>query len=169
MTLPASPSDVTTFGMPTTPTIGFVNYGGIPVTDPTTDQDAAAYNQLLADVAQMTRTAPRAIAQFVTAASTGAMSLVSHQAMWGSAPAVAPALARSAGGIFTVAWPTTVTDPLGITQTLNLKYGIGCITGATYQQAPQVVISSANVATVNTFSGGTANDIVGTTITVFAY
>lgn len=148
MPLPASASDATTYGMPTSPTIGFANYQGIPVTDPTTDQDAAAYNQQLADVAAMTRTAVRAAVIFTTNATTPV--LVSHWAQWGSGLASTPVLTRVGLGHYRITWPANVNDDLGVLRALNLQFSIAQPDGATPALA-QSGLHSANSVDVYTF------------------
>lgn len=149
-------------------------YGGpfansAPVVDPTTDQDAAAYNAHAASTAAMTATCGQAWARFVTAATTGAMALAasnSNNAAWGNAPAQRPTLARSALGVFTVTWPTTIVDGVGVTQTVNLRRVASVlIEGATLSGFAQAAVTSGNVVTVYTFTTAfAASDLVGVTV-----
>ena len=147
-------------------------YGGAlvnayPVANPNTDQDAAAGNQEASDTAGMTRTTTRAWLRFVTAASTGAMSLTSWDAVYGEVISnAAPTLARTSPGVFTVTLPATVTDALAVTHSINIqRVGVN-IEGATlyFVQAS----FAGNVITVYTFTTGfSANDIVGATVHVW--
>lgn len=112
----------------TLPDVGsLAQYGGVkvndhPVVDPQTDLDADEDNKARCDVAAMTHVAPRAWCRFTTAATTGAMILVSHDSNWGSLGGVAPTLSRISAGVFDVTWPTTVTDELGVSHTLNIRW-----------------------------------------------
>jgi hypothetical protein len=157
MTLPDSDS-LSTYGG------AFADYG-VSVVDPTTDQAAADYNKMAASVAMMTNTAIRAWAIFTTAATTGAMVLQSHGAVWGTS--VAPTLSRNTTGTFDVTWPSTVTDELSVSHTVNIRgvlhpnpYGSGFVHAQASRQA-------ANVVRVYTFSIlGLADDMLGTDIFV---
>lgn len=94
-----------------------------PITDPTTDRPAEGANKAFADVAAMTITAPRAYVQIVGHATTP--TLADHWALWGEAPSVAPTLSRTGAGVIEVAWPSTITDDLGGTHTLQVRAGHG--------------------------------------------
>ncbi len=172
MPLPATASDVTTYGMPTSPTIGFENFGGIGVTDPITDQDASGMNRELSDLAQMTRMAVRAYVEFTTAASSGSMTINDHDAMWGNGNAIKPTPTRAAGGHFTITWPATVTDPLGNTVSINMKKSICQIDGAagTLVGFAQCTNPTANTVDIYTFNTSfAANDLVGAVVKVWVW
>ncbi len=147
-------------------------YGGAmanyaPVEDPTTDRDATAANQAYASAAAATHTTPRAWARFTAAASTGAMVLVAHDAVWGTS--VPPTLARTSAGIFTVTWPATITDELGTVQTVALRAATATYEGAVAYFAG--ASATVNIATINVGLGttGALNDAVGVNILVVAY
>ena len=147
------------------------SYGGeksdyAPIEDPTTDTSADEFNALKCSVAMGSRTAVRAWVRFTTHATTP--GLVAHDAVWGNSVAVQPTIARSGAGVFTVTWPTTVDDELGESHSLNLQAALVTVNGSTCYFST-CSITSANVATVYTFNTlFAANDIAGTTITVFA-
>lgn len=148
------------------------SYGGAlndyrPVTDPTTDRPAAAANQAYADCAAMTATADRAWCEFTAAATTGAMVLVAHNALWGNAAGVAPTLARTTTGTFTITWPATVTDALSNIHTLNIRASGGNSRSATVGYTINCVPTSGNVVTVYIFSGGSLNDAAGVNFDVW--
>lgn len=143
------------------------NYG-IGVIDPLTDRDALAMNRALATVAGMSHTAIRAWCRFTTAATTGGMVLVSHDAVWGNGSSVAPVLARSSAGVFTVTWPTTVTDELGVSHAVSFRCSLRPNVSSSTCYHANAVRTSANILTVYTFlANGTADDIAGTTVNVF--
>lgn len=151
-------------------------YGGalkdypIAATDATTDRPAASANQAYASVAAMTHTGYRAWARFTAAATTGAMILVAHDAAWGNAGGVAPALARSGTGVFTLTWSTTQTDELNVSHTVNFRAADGQARGATAYHV-QAGPSSPNVVTVTIYSTAAVpyavNDAVGVDIDVW--
>lgn len=103
------------------------NYISAPV-DPTTDRDAGAANEAYSDTAGMTATAVRAWARF-TLNGAGSPVLVSHNANWGGAPAVAPSASHVSTGRLRVTWPATVTDSLGVVHTLSLRDGFANVRG----------------------------------------
>ncbi len=149
-------------------------YGGelvdlLPITDPTTDRSAASANAAYASVAGMTHTALRCWCRFTAAATTGALVLQTHDAAWGSSLAVAPTLARTGTGTFTVTWPATFTNELGDTQSVALRaVVVATMEGAIAFQV-QAERTAANVVTVHVFSGsGTADDAPGFTLIVGA-
>lgn len=164
MPLPQSPSGPDTYGVPNDG-VGFRNYQGLGVVDPTTDQDASAGNQELIDLACLTRTGILARVTFTTDAATP--TLVSHQAQYGNGGGVAPVVARTGLGTFTITLPASVTDYLGRTRTIAIGRAWAQIEGSTARW-PAQTSSAANVVTVYTFSTApAANDIAGTNVTVF--
>lgn len=160
MTIPAIDS-IDTFG-------GALNDYVLGVVDPTTDRPASGANQAYAGVAMMTHTAARCWATFVTAATTGAMTIADHDAVWGTS--VAPTPARTSQGIFTLTWPATVADELDVNHSTNLRVGsLMSISGATALHV-QVARTSATVITVRVYDTTfTLVDAVGTTIGIGGY
>lgn len=152
MTLPAK-DDLASLG-------GTLTDYGVSVTDPTTDLSAAASNQFRADVAMMSRTAVRAWVRFSGHATTP--TIVASDAVWGATP---PTVAHAATGTYTVTWPATVSDALGVTQAVNFGCVVECAVDSQFLASAQAVLTSANVVTVYTFnSAGSANDLAGTNI-----
>lgn len=101
-------------------------YGGTktdyqPVEDASTDRSADEINGALASVAMMTRTCLRAYAMFTTHGS--APTVDEHEALWGNANAVKPAVTVSGTGIYLINWPETVDDELGTEHSVNLLTG----------------------------------------------
>lgn len=150
-------------------------YGGVLVdyktakVDGTTDRAASEGNKAFGSVAAMSHCAPQAIVQFQTAATTGAMVLISWEAAWKTNSVTPPTLARSTTGVFTVTFPTTFTDELGDTQSTALRWGIAQYAEATAYRV-QVDRTAANVFTVYTYNaGGTAADNAGLDVVLFAY
>ena len=170
MTVPDVADAQGSYGMPSN---GFADYT-VGVTDPTTDwasggtSGGAGANQMIADCAAMTHTAARCWARFVGNATTPTLASPNgHDAMWGSSSGVKPVPARTALGTYTLTWPATVTDALGVVKTLNLRKAAARIEGATPYWQPQCSVTAANVVTVYTFDAThAASDLVGVTIDV---
>ena len=152
MPLPDTDDYTATFGGSKT------NYA--PIEDVTTDEDAAVRNAYVADVAMMTATATRGWVRFT--ASATAPTLVAHNANWGTGAGVAPTLARTAVGVFTITIPATVTDPLGNTHTVNIRAAwMNSRGGSSFFQG-ECIPTSANVVTIYIATGaGVASDAAG--------
>ena len=139
----------------------------VEVTDPTVDQPAAGAAQQACDTAAMTRTAPRAIVKFTTN-GTGVPTLALHEAQWGIGSV--PVVARTGVGVYTITWPVTVVDELGVAQTVNLRFvDWPSIDGVFGTNLATATITSPNVATVYQVSiagAPAAADSTGITYTV---
>lgn len=150
------------------------SYGGVkindaPVEDSSTDEDANHRNLYAANVAGLTQTACRAIYRFKGKASSPPDDATAnvHFNVWGNGVSVKATTARTTTGVFTLTYPSTVTDELGVTHSVNLVDGWGNANGSTAYHV-QVEITSPNVATVRVFDmAGVASDAVGVTIAVF--
>lgn len=97
-----------------------------PITDPTTDLDANATDDTRSDIAAMTRTSVRAWVRFnVHQLFVGHFSLILNawDAVYGNDPSNQPVLAYVDFGNYTVTFPSTVVDSLGVTRSLNLQDG----------------------------------------------
>jgi hypothetical protein len=163
------------------------DYGGpmtdyAAVTDPTTDEAARFRNRYVCDGSMMMHTAARAIVSFVAvngAAPTDPTDFV-HDALWGSTNPVKPVVARTAEGIWTLTYPETVDDELtpedetdggGVTHTTNFRRACAQATTVSGVLKHAVAeITSPNVVTVRGFmADGTADDIAGSTVTVWIW
>ena len=87
--------------------------------------------------------------------------------MWGSSSGVKPTLARTSAGVYTLTWPTTVTDQLGASHNVNLRWAkASCEDAAGFFRAK---VTSPNVVTVTcTDTSNAANDFAGDVIFVEA-
>jgi hypothetical protein len=150
-----------------------------PVTDPTTDEDAADRNRAFCDVAMMGHTAPRGFVRFVAVDGADPDDPASsvHDALWGSAVGVKPVVANTGEGVWTVTLPSTVDDELtledaalggGETHTVNVRPAFAQATAVAGVLVHAVAeVTSANVITVRGYlANGTADDIAGSTVTV---
>lgn len=148
------------------------NFGGIKtdysqIVSVATDWSADNVNSAFGDVAAMSRTAIRTFAQFITSAT--APTLVNFDAVWKTNTPTLPVIVRTGAGIFTVTYPASVTDELGNAQSLNLRSGVGNISSTSTFGFCNVVVSSSNVLTIYLANvAGSANDLVGVTIQVYA-
>lgn len=89
-----------------------------PVEDPTTQWSAEYIKRLAEDVAQLTRTAPRAILIWTTKGSGAVGTAVRTKTMWGDTLAFAPAIARSGTGVYALTYPATLNDGLVYAETI---------------------------------------------------
>lgn len=148
-------------------------YGGAKVNehaieDATAEEDAAERNLMACNVAGSTQTLPRAIRRFIGHGTTPTDPVTGvHYAVWGNELADKPVVANAGTGIYTITWPTTVTDELGETHDVNLVDGWANVKGSTLYHV-QVDITSPNVATVYVFNAASApNNAVGVTLAVY--
>jgi hypothetical protein len=153
--------------------INKINDQNVPPAVQATDWDNTKLGPGVSDVAALGQTAPRAWIRFTTASSTGALVLVQWQAVWINATPTTPILTRTGTGVFTITFPTVVSDEydasLGVTNqiTLSLNGALVGVEGATFYNVNAQ--ASGNIITVHTGSSGSANDIAGTTLMVLAY
>lgn len=149
------------------------SYGGAktndaPVEDNSTDESADHRNLYAANVAGMTQTVDRAWCRFVGHGTTPTDPASNvHAAVWGNGVSVKPVPARTGAGVYTITWPTSVTDELGVSHTVNLRSAKWNVEGST-PYTLTVTLTSVNVATVRVFDmAGVANDGVGTTFAIY--
>lgn len=137
-----------------------VNYGVAPV-DPSTDVSSSNWNDVILDVASMSRVCPRSKLAFTWTGT--AVSVTAYEAMWKGGTATVPTGIRTGTGSFTFTYPATVTDENGGTHSVNLTSATGWAEGSTliHVQAS----ASANVVTVYTFNAaGTLTDSTNTVV-----
>ena len=131
------------------------------VANPTTDVSYAEYEAAVVGVMALSHTAPRAHV-LVDADGTSPV-LTDHDAVWGDTVAVAPTLARTSAGIYTLTWASAY-DDLNPTparageHTTNIRFAQATIAEAT---AGMIACTwTANVLTVRTWNAaGAATDI----------
>lgn len=148
----------------------FTDFGGnkldytAPV-DPTYDRSAAEVNGVFCNVAEMSRSVSRGFVRFVGGSSP---TLSSWDANWKGATATLPIVAHSSTGVYTITFPSTVSDESGsASHTVNIRCVKGGLEGTTFGFVNSS--ASANVITVDTakISGGfAADDLSGVTICV---
>jgi hypothetical protein len=140
-------ADLATYGCP--------KGNSLPVDNPQLQADATEYNRLAEHVAQLTRTAWRAVISFQTilagAPQTGAV--VEHRTLWGSGVTQEPAIAKTGTGVYTLTFSTTYLDGLGEQETVGLLFADATSGEATYSD-PRAKVTSANVVTVRVWDAG---------------
>lgn len=139
-----------------------------PVEDPVTDLAAAHWNLVAMNATMVTQTATRAIRRFVGHATTPAEPSSNPQfAVWGNGVSVLPTVAKGGTGIYDITWPTSVTDPLGVSHTVNFVDGTWNVNGSTAYTCT-LTVTSPNVVRLRVFDmAGVANDGAGATFAVF--
>lgn len=166
MTVPNVADAEADYGMPEG---GFGDYLKSP-TDPTTDwtsgkspgdagNSGPGANQMIVDVAAMTRTATRCWVRFTLGASPALAITNPHDALWGNDSGVTPVLAHATTGEWTITWPATITDDLGVSRPVNLRRARVTLEGATLAFV-QCSVTAPNVVTVYGFNTSfSANDL----------
>jgi len=134
-----------------------------PVEDPTTELDASAASEALADIAAATRMVPRAWVKFLGLTYTaGSQSIPvdDHNATWGGSAGVEPVIVQTATGIYLITWPATVIDEILVTRTLNIRYPHEPVTIDTALSRGKVAAFTANTISLRTFdAAGAANSL----------
>lgn len=147
------------------------DYQNNPPADPVTDWSNPLIAPAFCNVAGLTQTAQRVAVQMTTGTSDGYLILNSWAAVWGNITTTAPVLHRVSTGVFTITFPTVVSDEynasIGImnNHTVNLTMGWGNI----HDTAGFISVQpSANVITVKLTSSGSPSDFAGDKIDIFA-
>jgi hypothetical protein len=154
--------DLDTFGGART------NYS--PKIDPTTDVGSEDINPCFANVAMMTHTVERAWVKFnghTYVGPTDTISVVDHDAVWGSGTGVKPAVSQTDANTFVITWTATQNDLLAASHTLNIRRPSEPLTIDTALSKAKVTAFTANTITIKTFNAaGSANGLSGIPIIV---
>lgn len=142
MTLPDTDAFVATYG-------GAAADLGITVVDPTTDRPAAAGNKMFCGAAMLTHLAWRAVVK-ITASG---IPINGHFACWGDTPDLCPTAVRVSTGLYTITWPTTVTDALGVVHTVSFRAARAKFYGSAVALL-STCTPAANVVTLRIFGNG---------------
>src|SRR5690348_13027135 len=80
--------------------------------NPQNEQPAASANRMSEDLAQLTRTGPRAIVSFDTVTTAGpvAVDVADAASVWGEDAGVRPAIEKTATGTYVITWATSYQD-----------------------------------------------------------
>ena len=141
-----------------------------PVIDPVTDMAAAYQNNLTANVVALAHTAPRAWARCTV--SGGVITLADHDAVWGNGAGVAPTVARTIAGVYTVTWAASYEDLRHADDAESHATSLRCSQVNGYKSAAARIVNarltSAVVATITAYdAAGTAADVDEFTLTVW--
>jgi hypothetical protein len=160
MTTPLAPDtpDASTFGGP------YRDFDNIE--DPETDVGSDALNKLITQVVQLSHTAPRA---WVRVAAGAAPTLTDHDAVWGNTAGVAPTLARTGTGVYTVTWAATYNDLQATPEShaVNFRAALPAPKSASARFL-HYDLTSSRVVTVKSFdAAGSPADVDEFTLTVW--
>lgn len=141
-----------------------------PVEDPSTELSSDYYEVLAEDVAQMTRTATRAIVVFTTSAASPA-TVVRVQTCWGDSLSYAPVVTRTGVGLYTLTFPASFLDGLNVAETVSFFSAKGEVSSTTEDGYVRCTVSGAviNVVVRNSATNAASDFTAGTTeITIWA-
>lgn len=150
-----------------------VNYQTLPPQDPTTDWDNTLLAPGISNIAGMTQTIPRANAQLVLSATDGYIIVNNWKAVWGNATATAPVPHHVSTGIYTLTWPTVVSDEYNASFGIFNNHTVNFTKGFANLENPGGLASchvsaSANVLTITLYDHTNAlNDFANKTLDVF--
>lgn len=134
------------------------DYGGPkvdakPLQNPESELASSEYNRLGEDGAQLTRCPTLAVVKFTATAAAAvfvyAAASVQHRSLWGNGDVQKPTVTKTATGTYTIAYPATFTDALGVVETLNF---MGATVSAYTSNATDVIQGRPLTVTA---SGGT--------------
>lgn len=137
--------------------LGGVKVNGKPSEDPETDVADDEWNRQIEDTAQCTQTVTRAWVRWLTI-SGGSLpiavpiSTIVHDTNWGSGASSRPVITKTATGRYTVTFPTTQTDGLGVDETVSFRHAMaGTIAlDAVDEVDAKVLTRNGNIITIKT-------------------
>jgi len=138
--------------------LGGPKRNGKPQEDPLTDVSDDEYNRLLEDSAQTSQTVGRAWVRFLTVSGgTPPFNIPSttivHDTVWGGGASSRPTVTKTATGLYTVTFPASQVDGLGITEIVSFRHVIGPSTIAldpVDEVTAKVLSLSGNVIAIKT-------------------
>lgn len=152
------------------------NYGGPkvngkPVEDPETDVSDYEWNLLTEDSAQATQTVGRAWVRFPTVAGGTPpfdipSSTVAHDTAWGSGASSRPTVTKTATGRYTITFPSSQVDGLGVTEIVSFRHVVSCAVLIDNPPDPldevnvKVLSRNGNVITVKTIQENVAPPVL---------
>lgn len=143
-----------------------------PAENPQTQLAANYGNRFLEDLAQLTRTAYRAVVVFNTVANAPVYVLpassVSIRTLWGTGTSYKPAVRKTETGLYDVIFSASYADGLGVPELLGFFDGFAVGRGATVTDVPsaKLLTLSANIVTVATMSAGVLADTLASTAAI---
>jgi hypothetical protein len=156
------PADLSTYGGP------FSN--GVPTQDASTEMDAAYANKLMEDAAQLTRPPCKAHFSFTTASGNGVRTASGVFTLWGNGASYAPTITRTGTGVYTIVWPASFVDGLGVTESLSFARAHASISSSTVVGFAHLVGSGTSWTLYGLSTVAAASDLTaGTTLDVWFY
>jgi hypothetical protein len=147
------------------------NYGGVrvdakPQQNPESEVDAAKFNRLCEDTAQLTRPPYKGIVWFdshtFAGAHTYATADVNCRSQWGTGDAQKPQVSQTAAGRYTLTWQASYSDDLSVSESVALVVArVSCYSSDpadTFYDCRPLTITS-NAITIVTKAGGAAADV----------
>lgn len=138
-------------------------------TNPETEQAASQANRMAEDLAQATRTVPRAWIKFATSSGGPAnVALIDATSVWGDGASTDPVIAKTATGTYTATYAVsyddalvgTDSDEVSETELVNFRFGWGSGCGLTFAHVQ--VDTASNVVTIYVFDdASTLSDLGG--------
>lgn len=150
-----------------------VDYQNLPPADPTTDWSNTLIAPAFCNIAGMTQVLPRAGIQFTSNATDGYIVLNGWNAVWASATNTAPVIHHVSTGIFTITFPTVVSDEYNASFGLFNNHSVNFTKGWGNIENPGELYSisvsgTANVLTITMYNHSNAlSDFSGKVIDVF--
>lgn len=143
-------------------------YGGVftdeqPVANPTVEQSAAFGTRQMENNAQMTRTSVKAWATFPTIAAAAPQTPVATagRSQMGVAGGNLPTIAKTATGRYTVTYPASWVDALGVTENIGFLCAGGTVQHLTTFGTVQCTVSASVINVAIFDAAGAATDLGG--------
>jgi hypothetical protein len=133
--------------------------------NPIYDLCAPEWNRAAADLAALTQTPTKLRVRFPTATSNGAITPAWFAAAWGDDPANAPAVARTATGIYTISTPSSWASPGVWVYSIDPEGAVSTSEQVIWTDAEAKIWGSV----ASTASGNCRESISGYTVTVYIY
>jgi hypothetical protein len=154
------------------------DYGGakvdaVPVSNSQSQVASAEWNRKAEDTAQLTQTAPRAMARFQTTKTAAPVIYnsadVTVRSMWGSGTAQKPTVQKTATGRYTLTWPTTFTDTLSYVETVSFFDGNAAARSTDPLDTidAKLLTVATNVVTIATRAAGALADVGNSSAAIF--
>lgn len=139
------------------------------VVDPTTDLPALADNIARANVAALSRLAPRIVFVYTTSGSTGTVTPGSFDSVVGVGAVNYPIFAKVADGQWRLVFPVDCTDSLGETQAWAFKRARATVESGAPAFSRGVKVDPNTIDIFTWTAAGVADDLAGESIRVEVY
>lgn len=140
-----------------------------PVEDPTSELSADYYKPLAEDVAQLTRTSPKAIIFWTTKTSGAVGTAVRTRTQWGDGVGQLPTIARSGAGVYTLTYPSEMADGYGEDETVLFFAAHSDVASLTVDGTVKSTVSGAVVSCQIYDDTGVASDLTPDTTEICTF